>query len=371
MKSVKGYFPASSALFINIIGIIAVFIVLKELQDIFIPLLVAYFLFLTFSPLNRLLGRKRFPDWLVILIDIFILLVVLASISSVFINSVYRLGLELPVYEKKLNAIVSSTASSWGVEDPYFTNFNIALLLKGINYKLLAGNFFFSSFTFLGSLLFVLFFFIFIFTGYDNIYNAIKSRYLYRKRLQIDASKYHENEALKEPGDDKVFNEESLQNTFNEISQQVQRYITTKFFISLFTGIVEGLIIWFFGVDFAIVWAVSIFLLNFIPNIGSLLGLVPPVVVCLIQFGSIGRTFFLGLTLVIVDNIIGNFVEPKIFGEKLGLNPLIVLLALLLWGYIWGIPGALLSVPLTSIIKIIISRSDSPNLKFLNNLMSG
>jgi predicted PurR-regulated permease PerM len=70
-----------------------------------------------------------------------------------------------------------------------------------------------------------------------------------------------------------------------------------------------------------------------------------------------------------VQNIIGNILEPKILGNRLGLNPLIILLSLLVWGYIWGIAGMFLSVPLTAVIKIIISNSSSNNLQFLSDLM--
>jgi predicted PurR-regulated permease PerM len=76
------------------------------------------------------------------------------------------------------------------------------------------------------------------------------------------------------------------------------------------------------------------------------------------------------VVLIIVQNIIGNIIEPKIFGDRLGLNPLVILLSLLLWGYIWGIIGMFLSVPLTAIIKIIFSNSTSKNMRFITNLMS-
>ena len=90
----------------------------------------------------------------------------------------------------------------------------------------------------------------------------------------------------------------------------------------------------------------------------------------LVQFESVPYALIIAAIIVVLQNIIGNLIEPKIFGDKLGLNPLVILLSLLLWGYVWGIVGILLSVPLTAIIKIIISRSDSPNLKLLNDLMS-
>jgi predicted PurR-regulated permease PerM len=95
-----------------------------------------------------------------------------------------------------------------------------------------------------------------------------------------------------------------------------------------------------------------------------------PSLMALVQYESFGYAIFLALVLIIVQNIIGNIIEPKIFGDRLGLNPLVILLSLLLWGYIWGIIGMFLSVPLTAIIKIVFSNSSSKNMRFITNLMS-
>ena len=113
------------------------------------------------------------------------------------------------------------------------------------------------------------------------------------------------------------------------------------------------------------------FFLNFIPNIGSIIAIILPTVMTLIQYESIGYTVLVAGVITIVQNIIGNIIEPKIMGDKLGLNPLVILVSLLIWGYIWGIAGMFLSVPLTAVVKIIISNSSSYNLQFLTDLMSG
>ncbi len=164
--------------------------------------------------------------------------------------------------------------------------------------------------------------------------------------------------------------ENILKNTFNEITDQVQRYVITKFLTSVLNGLSVGIILWIFGVDFLMVWAAFAFLLNFIPVVGSIIAVALPALMALVQFESVSYALLIALIVIVVQNIIGNFLEPKIFGNKLGLNPLVILLSLLLWGYIWGIVGILLSIPLTAIIKIIISRSDSPNLNLLNDFMS-
>jgi predicted PurR-regulated permease PerM len=109
---------------------------------------------------------------------------------------------------------------------------------------------------------------------------------------------------------------------------------------------------------------------NFIPNIGSVFSVVLPSLMSLIQYGSFGYTAIILIVLIVTQNIIGNIIEPKIFGDRLGINPIVILISLLLWGYTWGIIGMFMSVPLTAVIKITISNSSSKNLQFICRLMS-
>jgi len=366
MEEKQGALKSTAYAFIIIIGIAVIFSILKLLAEIFIPFVIAYFLFFVFSPLNNYLEKYKIPTWATILIDIAAVLLIFASISSLVIDSFSEFQQFLPEYERKLNSIIISTATSMGIKDPELTKFSIAELLAKIDYKLLAGNVFTSTFSALGSLLFVLFFFVFVVTGHNNIYLAVRKRYLSNK----NESKGHPDGSEREKKKSESRDDMKVQKTFKDITNQVQRYIVTKFLISLSTGIIEGTVIWIFGVDFVIVWAVLIFLLNFIPNIGSLIGLSLPCIMLLIQTGSVPAALTLAAVLIVIDTIIGNIIEPKIFGDRLGLNPLIILFSLLLWGYIWGVTGALLSVPLTAVLKIIISRSDNPNMVFINDLMS-
>jgi len=380
MHQEKSHFSASSAFFVNVIGIVVVFIVLKSLAEIFIPFVIAYFLFFVFSPLNSYLERIKVPASLAVILDLLIIIIVLGSFSSVIVNSFSRLGEALPGYQAKLDQIVSSTAGALGVKDKQFINFKITNLLQTIDYGPLAGNVFSSTFSFLGSFLFVLFFFIFIMSGHKNIYSAIRRRYL--KSHMPEELETPEPEAegvLKEVSTVKLpiaeryrarkEREITLQSTFQEITDQIQKYVIAKFIISLIAGVATGVILLLFGVDFVVVWAVITFLFNFIPNIGSLIATVLPVLMTLVQYGSIGYALIVAVILIVLHNVLGNVLEPRIFGRRLGLNPLVILLSLLLWGYIWGIVGAILSVPLTAIIKIIISRLDSPNANFFNDLM--
>ena len=110
-----------------------------------------------------------------------------------------------------------------------------------------------------------------------------------------------------------------------------------------------------FGLEFAIFFAFIIFLLNFIPNIGSIIAVTFPVIFSLVQFESLYLTSIFLALMIGVQVLMGNFVEPKFVGNKLNLSPLVIILSLVFWGSLWGVVGMLLSVPIMVIINIILA----------------
>ncbi len=149
----------------------------------------------------------------------------------------------------------------------------------------------------------------------------------------------------------------------DNITHQIQKYLGAKTLISLLTGVISIVIFYIFGLDFAVFWGFIIFLFNFIPNIGSTAASVLPVLFSLLQFGSLGGAFWLGVSLVILQLSMGNIIEPRLMGYSLNLSPLIVILSLVFWGYIWGVAGMILAVPILGTMAIIFE-----NIKSLNFL---
>ncbi|WP_226627001.1 AI-2E family transporter [Alloyangia pacifica] len=139
------------------------------------------------------------------------------------------------------------------------------------------------------------------------------------------------------------------------INEKISRYLAFKTLINVVLGTISYGILWAFEVDFALFWAVVIGVLNYIPYVGSLLAVAFPVALSLAQFGSIGMTLGLGAALTAVQITLGNIIEPRLIGRQLNLSPFVVLLALALWTTLWGIPGAILAVPLTSILAIVLA----------------
>ena len=367
--------------FIIVMGLTVIGIVLKELSNIFIPFVIAYFLFFVFAPFNSKLKQIRIPLFAIIFLDIIITFLFSWGISKIIINSFLSFGESLPVYESKLNAIVSSTSASIGITDPFFTNFSFQNILSKINYSALVGGVFTSTFSVMGNILFILFFFVFVVSGHDSLYEVIKNRYVEIKskmKIKMLREKLSVNEkdtASSTPVDDRINeiknNEETkISETFKSITDQIQRYVVTKIGMNLGAGITIGIVLSIFGLDFAIIWGVFVFLFNFIPTIGSAIALIAPVLMALIQSDSIGYALLIAAVIAGLQTAFFNLLEPMIIGKRLNLNPVVILFSVLIWGYIWGIVGMLLSVPLTAIIKIVISNSESKNLKFISDLMS-
>ena len=150
----------------------------------------------------------------------------------------------------------------------------------------------------------------------------------------------------------------SILSILSHTQDDIQTYIWIKTLTSSATGVISYIILKLVGVDFAGFWAFTIFLLNFIPTIGSIIATVFPALLALIQFGSFFECLVVLVAVGAVQVVIGNFVEPKMMGNTLNLSPLVVMLSLTLWGSIWGISGMFLSVPITVILLIVFAHFD-------------
>ncbi|WP_456375697.1 AI-2E family transporter [Thiolapillus sp.] len=141
----------------------------------------------------------------------------------------------------------------------------------------------------------------------------------------------------------------------DDIQIQIRQYLYIKTLLSALTGIISYAILIWVGVDYAPFWALLIFLLNFIPTIGSMIAVLLPTALSLVQFDTFTPFITLLVSLGTVQMLIGNVLEPRVMGSSLNLSPLVVILALSLWGQIWGITGMFLSVPITVIGMIVLA----------------
>ncbi len=146
------------------------------------------------------------------------------------------------------------------------------------------------------------------------------------------------------------------------IARSVTDYLSVKTVISVFTGLFFGLACWWIGVDFPLLWALLAFLLNYVPNIGSVIACVPAALVALVQLGW-SQALLVVFANVAINTVLGNILEPRIMGNRVGVSALSIFLGLIFWAWVFGPVGALLSVPLTIIVKMLLEPahpSDAP-----------
>lgn len=361
-------------------GLILIGFVLREMQSVFVPFAIAYFLYFLFAPLNDWLYDRKVPLVLIILLDIIIIVFLGIGITRILLESIFQFANDLDAYFSKLNQVVRQFSASVGIKDPYFKSFSIQKIIARIDYKELAGGAFNSVFSLVGAGLLILFFFAFITGGHHAVYIAFKRWYTPdSEEEEITRSRNYLTQELITEENEKENNppvihksrsEVELESTVKAISQQIQKYIITKIALNLLAGIAVGMLMWPLDVDFPVIWGIFTFFLNFIPTIGSAIALILPALMALIQHETIGYALLVASVMALVQTLFFNVFEPMVIGKRLNINPIVILLSVLIWGYIWGIVGMLLAVPLTAIIKIIISNSKNRNIRLFVDLMS-
>jgi predicted PurR-regulated permease PerM len=284
------------------------------------------------------LKRFKIPSFLRIFITIAIIMALIFMLGKLVSINIVAFQKQLPVYETKFWEYAGYILSHFDISqeqgkemfDSFFSNFKQERLasLGGI-VQSLSGSFF----SFLGNLMWVLLFMVFI----------LAEREAFTRRL------------VRILGDRAA----PVLETMTRVNQSVQQYLGLKTIISFLTGVLVTVVLWLFGVDFALLWGTLVFIMNFIPTIGSIVATIPPIAVTLFQSGSISKTLLVAVLLIVIQVVVGNILEPKVMGRGLNLSPMVVLLSLIFWGWLWGIPGMLLSVPLTAAIRIAMEQIDS------------
>jgi predicted PurR-regulated permease PerM len=147
----------------------------------------------------------------------------------------------------------------------------------------------------------------------------------------------------------------------------VQTYLGIKTVVSFATGLFIAAWCAVLNLDFPVLLGLVAFMLNYIPTVGSIIAAVPALLLSLILVGTLGHALLVGLGYVVVNTLFGNILEPNLMGRRLGLSTLVVILSLLFWGWLWGPLGALLSVPLTVVVKIWLE--NTPDLRWVAILL--
>lgn len=301
-------------------------VVLKLTRPVFIPFILAVFVSYIIDPALTFLTRCRCPKTWAVVIVLLGAFVVLYLVGVLVYTTGKSFVTELPKYEQRLADLNRFLAEGLG---PFKIDLSSALgnLEIGRVGRFVVGAIgpFFSV---LGKLLLLFLFLVVIVAG--------------RGRL--------EKKMVKAVGDGGAGR---LRGLLDRIDRQVQKYLLIKTAIGIGNGLMVWIVLKIFGVDFAFLFGLLAFFLNYIPNIGSVMATALRVGFAFFQFGTFWTPFWIFVITTGLDNVLGNLIEPRVMGRGLGLSPLLVFFSLLFWGWLWGVPGMILSVPLTAVIRIV------------------
>lgn len=146
-----------------------------------------------------------------------------------------------------------------------------------------------------------------------------------------------------------------IRQVIGDINARIGAYLVMKTLINLLLGGISYAILRLLGIEFAGLWAILIGLFNYIPYLGSALGVLPPVLMAALQFGDFAPTLVAAAALIAAQTVVGSFVDPWLMGRSVNLSPFVILVSLVFWSAIWGVSGAILSVPVTAILVIVLS----------------
>jgi len=304
---------------------------LRAAQNLVVPFMLALFLAIIAAPGVTWLQRRRVPAAVAILLVVIIMLAVLTVVGIVLGRSVNLFAAAIPQYQLRMDGLVESIPGS-------LERFNIEIEKREIQEIISLG----SIMSWVG-------------TGLKGLASLLSNAFMISLIVVFMLL-----EGVWVPTKLRVaFGEDS--DTVRQLSHaatQIQRYLAVKTIISLATGVLIAIWTAIIGLDFALVWGLLAFLLNFIPTIGSLIAAVPAVLLALVQLGP-GAALAVGLGFLVVNVTFGNIIEPNVIGRTLGLSTLVVFLSLVFWGWVLGTVGMLLSVPLTMIIKIFLESNEN------------
>jgi predicted PurR-regulated permease PerM len=327
---------------LTIIALVVGGVGLIYLKGILMPLMVAFFLVMLAGPSLSFMKRIGTPSGFAIVILVLLTALTVFLLARIFYTQIPELIEEAPSYyqtlQKEINSFVDNLPPK--VRDLFKVEEGEGLSGKALGQMLASwlGN----LFGLLGTFLLILVFMIFLFLEREHFLYRIKKAYKEEKGNRILAA---------------------VQN----IQKQTESYIVGKTLVSLITGLLFTLVLWIFGVKYFFVWGLLAFLLNFIPNIGSCIATIIPLLVALTQM-TLGqpesafspvKLIILGVILILIQMGVGSFFEPRLLGERLRLSPLVVFLSFVVWGWLWGLPGIILSVPIMATLKIIFENVES------------
>lgn len=307
-----------------VIATILVIAALKATKSISIPFAFAFFIAILVYPLQQKIEQKL-PRWLSLISVLLLLCAIVGLAVSALSLSAEIIEPKLPEYLDRLQS-VAQTIQDWvrsrGLPIPQPNQSNGAS--SQLTQEAIGG---------IRSILSII------------SLTVLTISLLVLLLLEIPQYRHKVQRAFSSKTSDRII--EAVSNT----SDKLRRYLWVMTLTSMLTGVLT--IAWCFivGIDLALVWGIIAFVLNYIPTLGSIVAVIPPTLIALL-FNGVGRAVVTLIGLATIQVIMGNFVDPRVQGKTLQLSPFVALFSIAFWGWVWGIPGAILGVPMT--ISIVL-----------------
>jgi predicted PurR-regulated permease PerM len=313
----------------------------KAASIVLVPFLLSIFIAIAVSPLINWTSQYKVPRWLSVTFVILLIVVIGFMLAGLITQSMAEFRANLPTYKEQLSGEFTWIVSKLASVNIHIDQNIIVSYLDPAMAMTMATNFITGMGAVLSNVFLILLTVIFMLFEAETM----------PRRVHI---------ALADPDMNLTHIDRFL--------KSVNQYLVIKMVVSVATGICIGSWLYFLGVDHFMLWAVLSFMLNFIPNIGSIIAAIPAVLMAFVEFGFV-QAGLAGLGFIVVNMVMGNLIEPRFMGKGLGLSTLVVFLSLIFWGWLLGTVGMLLSVPLTMVVKIALESQEST--KWLAILLSG
>lgn len=337
-------------LLLFLLGVLAVFVIgvtLQELQVILVPFVLAALLSIIFRPVVVELRRRRVPTVVALFLVLLSLILLLVLLSLLLYSSLGAFIEALPRYEARFAFLLDDAlaalqrfAQEFDLEVEDLRSGDL-IQLSTVSGFVAAGLGSFVSL--IGFVFLVMLFMLFMLAGSGELAAKIPQAF---------------------PAD-----YARIATVLENVSGQVRQYLITKTLISASTAVITFFVLWSLEVDFPLIWGFLAFVLNFIPSLGSIVATLLPFVLSLLQFDTMLQPFLVLVLLGLTQVSLGNILEPRLMAFNLNLSALFVLVSLIFWGWLWGVWGMLLAVPLTAAIKILCENVEP--LRPVSVLMSG
>lgn len=327
----------------NLVAIASFVIIIGGLSlasSIVVPFLLAVFIAIIVYPILEMMSKIHINRFFAFIILIGICGSGLWFLGNVIAGAIVKFSTDLPLYKAKIDIFIDNLIiyakdqADIDISNNLLSFINLdKLIITTSNLLLQTGSLVTQSFLVFLLLAFILF-----------------ESQIFKQKVEYFA--------IKDP---------SALHIANTFISNLKRYLAIKTISSIATGVIVWGFLILFDVPHALLWAVLAFILNYIPTIGSIIAAIPALLVSL-AVNDISTTLWLTLIYLVVNISIGNFIEPRFLGKGLGISTLVVILSLLFWGFIFGIGGMFLAVPLTMSIKIALDAN--PRTKFISILLS-